>query len=285
MSLWKRYLHNLGIEDWIFGLSGLGAIVLSVLGFLQVWPFGIQPTLQVIVGAIGVLMLAIVAQTSRRREELREFQEALGVAEIEIMGSGREFGHDIFRSASQTKHFILNSFLNASTPLLTKGYGFSGSQAEVHRLIYRRVIQDEIEFRLVVVIFHKEMLEDTLFKLLLHEGHKFFIRYYESPPKVIPVLDMISFDDEKFYLGAYHTSASPGTTPRVSIREARFSEMLKSYWRIHWENAIPLNVGGVIDWNNLKEIGSKLGLSDEEFNTTIDKVKSEVQRIRHELSK
>lgn len=278
----RQYIRNIGIDGWVFGLSGLAAIILSVLNVLGIWPFNTQTTLQILVAAIGALMLAVVTQTTQRTREIEEIKDAIGIADIEAITDGKEFGHYLYRNALKAKRFVSNSLLNSSTPVLSLGYGFTGSQTEFHELLYRRVIKGEIVFRHVVIIYHEQMLKDVIFKLLLHEGYKFIIRHYEPPPTPAPVLNIVSFDDEIFYLGGFPSS---GTKRRISVKHIHFADMLQYYWQAHWDRAIPLNEGGIINWEELRRIGLRFGVNQEKFNELVLTVRNDVQNIKRKLPK
>lgn len=80
MNALKEYLRNLGIEGGIFGLAGLAAIGFGVLSILGTWPFNEKLSLQIMVGAVGTLLLALATQVSQRHasdERLKGIEEIL----------------------------------------------------------------------------------------------------------------------------------------------------------------------------------------------------------------
>ncbi|MBK8906187.1 MAG: hypothetical protein IPM53_33725 [Anaerolineaceae bacterium] len=281
----QRILNNIGWDGLLLGTAGISAIILSLLDFSTLIQLTPDPAIRIALSGIGLLLGAIVAQTASRRAEIQEIKNAIGVAESEVMLDNITYGQKLYLHALNTKRFISNTLLTASVPSSRGGYGFSGSQKDVHQAIYHRVIKGEIEFRHVVIIYHKQLLADTIFKLLLHDGFKFYIRHYEPPPKAIPVLNLVSFDDEEFFIGNFHTGSSAGYSKRLSIREPNLAEILKNYWQVHWSLAIPLNEGIIIDWTELRRIGTKLGMDDKEFDELVLQVKSEVQAAKRKFQR
>lgn len=282
MRTLKETIRNLGLDGWIFALTGVAAIIFGVLSFLGLLPFDEKQTLSIVIGALGLLMAAVVAQTARRHAEISELKNALGITEAELLGSN-EFGLHLASSVAKSKNYVLDTLLTSAIPRLTTSYGFSGSQAEFHRLLYERVIKGDITFRYVTVIFHRQRLQDIVFKLLLHEGSRFYIRHYEPPPTAIPIINLMSFDDEAFYLGGFYTKSEARETPVLFIREPHLTQILKNYWNSLWDAAIPLNEGGIINWTELKRIGEKVGMSKDEFEAMKKQMVDEAHSMRKQL--
>jgi len=210
--------------------------------------------------------------------------ESLGnVADTQFLNM-REFGQHLIPSVSKAKHFVLDTVLNRVAPEPSSPSYFSGgNQAEYRRLLYDRVSKGEIVFQRVEAIFHKQSLETVIFRLLLHEGFRYFIRHYEPPPKPIPVVHLMSFDDESFYLGGFHYKEAAGEEKVLYIREPRVAQLLNNYWTVLWDGATPLNERGIINWEELKRIGLRTGMTESEFEAMVSKVKNEVQREKRQL--
>ena len=281
----QRILSNIGWDGLLLGLAGIVAIILGLLDFSSVIHLTSDPAVRIVLSGIGLLLSVIVAQTASRRAEIQDLRNTIGMSESEIMLDNKTYGQELYFHALNAKRFISNTLLTTSTPSSTAGYGFSGSQADVHRVIYHRVVNGEIEFRHVVIIYHKQMLADTIFKLLLHEGFKFYIRHYEPPPTAIPVLNLVSFDDEGFFIGNFHIGTTAGYSKRLFIREPNLAAILGNYWQAHWDLAIPLNEGKIINWQALRKIGTRLGMDEKEFDELVSQVKNEVQSMRRKIKR
>jgi hypothetical protein len=278
MKALKHTFQNLGIDSWIFALTGLGAIVFSILSFFGKLPFTPEQTTAILVGAIGLLMTAVVTLGARRQTEISELKNALGIAEAQLLNSGREFGQHLASSVVKTKLFVLDSNMTSTIPRLA-----SGQQSEYKRILSEKVYKQEIAFRLVGIVFHKQDLENKVFKLLLHEGLRYYIRHYEPPSMPIPIINLMSFDDLSFYLGGFDIKGISAEEQVLYIREQHLNQMLKEYWTVLWDNAIPLNDGGIINWPELKRISLRLNMSEKEFDEMVSKVKEDVQREKRQL--
>jgi len=275
----KLTLRSLGLDGWVFGITSVAAIFFGVLSFLGVIPFDQRQVSSVMVGAIGLLMVAVMTQTARRHAEILELRATLGLSESQSLSSSREFGQHLVPSVLRTKLFVLDMLMTARrSPSF-----FSGSQAEYKRVLFKRTSKGEIGFRRVEVIYNVRNLEDVVRRLLLHEGYNYFIRHYEPPPKIIPILHMMSFDNEAFYLGGFYASDYPGEEQNLYIRDPKLAYLLKGYWNELWGGGTPLNEGGVIDWTELKRIGARAGVTESDFEAMVAKVRGELQREKHRL--
>jgi len=283
----KKYLDPLQIIG--FSLSFIVSVIFS-------WTMGDTPN-----GILLGLILGLVTQmfdlqvrilgSAEKLENLSTSStdkviRSLGGVDANLVIDGKEFGQHLVSTAATTKKFVFDTYLTSAIPRFnsSESYsGFYGSQGEYHRLLYEKIVKQEISFRYVCVIFHKQSLESKIYKLLLNEGSRYYIRHYEAPPTAIPVLNMMSFDDEKFYLGGFHTKGSPGESQVLYIREPHIAELLKDYWKTLWDGGIPLNEGGIIDWAELRRVGIKFGMTESEFDETVVKLKEEVQREKRKL--
>lgn len=48
-------------------------------------------------------------------------------------------------------------------------------------------------------------------------------------------------------------------------------QLFEAYWNNLWNSAIPLNDRGRINWDELKTIGHKVGMAEDEFNLVVSK--------------
>lgn len=285
MNKSKFSFRDFGIDDLIFFLTGIAAIVFSILSFFGKIPLDDKETSSIIIGAIGLLMAAAVAQRAKQRSEVVDLREAIGVSESTLIKSSREFGQHLVPNVLRVERYVLDTMLNRAYPSARAQTFFSGPQAEYRKLLFERVTKGEISFKRVEVIFHEQGLEEVIRRLLLHEGHNYFIRYYETPPVAIPLINMMSFDDDAFYLGGFHTKETPGEEYVLNIREPNLAVTLNDYWTTLWSGAVPLNEGRIIDWKEIKVIASKIGVSNDDFDTMVEKLKNEVARDIKQLRK
>lgn len=270
-----RQIKDIGLDILALGLTGLAAIIIGVSEFAGWIQLSNDQLLKMILVAIGLLMSAVVAQAMHRASEVKELRDAVGVAEIKILDSDRAFPESLASSISRAKKFVLDTAFNfeysSESPRVQSNYKM---------ILDRRLKRGEISFRRVDVIYNKERLDMVIRRLVRYEGLEYYIRYYKSPPKAIPLLNMMSFDDEHFYLGGYHSAESEAEEYATYLRHPLITQFLQSYWKVLWLSAIPLNEGRRINWNELKQIASSFGLNGQEYDAFIKRIKEEVERER-----
>lgn len=281
MSTIRRSFHNLGIDGWIIGLSGLSALIFALVSLFGVVPYDQETTMSILLGAVGLLMAAVVARTARRNAEIADLRSALGVADSQMLFGSREFRRHLVPSVLTAKHVVWDSHLTWAIPQVNYPQQFSGSYATYDRMLRKRVSKDELSYKYVTIVYHKQCLEDVLCRLLAHQGYRYYIRHYRPSSSIpIPIINVMSFDGQDFYLGGFHTRQTPGETEMLHIREQNLTELLKKYWNVLWEGAVPLNEGGIINWGELRSIALELGMTDKEFDSTV----LQVRDVLHEKS-
>jgi len=260
--------------DWgdiSLGIIGLVALALGVLDFTPLVHLTDDPALQMVLSGIGLLLGAIVFQSARRRAEVGELQEALGLMEIEILDSKKAFPEHLLQSVLRVQKFILYSNLNREViPGLDKG------DKDYHPILYGRLKKRELGLRRVDTASSQDQLENLIRQILRHKGEDVYFRYYSSPPKSIPTLNIMSFDDERFYIGGFNPAESPTEGQVLYIRQPKMTQHLHDYWNVLWLKATPLNEGRVINWDELRRIANRIGMTDTEFDEMVERVKQGV---------
>ena len=279
----QRLLKNLGWDGVLIGVSGLAAFLLGLLDFTSLISITNEPALRILLSGMGLLLGAVVVQTSRRSNEIREIRDAIGTSEINLLDNDQEFGNQLTQEVLSAHKFISNTLLTYAVPRLSTNHGFSGPQEEFHKILYKRVTKGELSFRHVVTIYHKQMLEDVIFKLLLHDGYRFYIRHYEPPPAAMPMLNILSRDDEAFIFGSYEIGVTPSESQRISIRDPKIKQFLKGYWNVLWEKSLPINDGGIINWGELKRVGLRFNIDENGFDKMVSEIKIKVNQIKRKL--
>jgi len=279
MSELKQLIRDFGFDNWVLSLTALAAILIGILDFVGWLNLSTDQLLQIAIVGIGLLMGSVIAQTSRPASEIRELREAIGITEVTILESKKSFPQHLVQSIFKTQRFILDTALNYETLP-----GPDDSQMQYKQILDKRVRRGDISFRRVEVIFNKERLEVVLRKLLTYEGAEYFIRYYDAPPKAIPLLNMMSFDDHHFYLGGFYPSESPTEELAVYIRHPEIAQFFRDYWNVLWLSGIPLNEGKRINWAELKRIASHLGMTESEYNSMVTELRDEIQRKKKQTS-
>lgn len=285
METVKRYYKDLDFDSLIFTLLSLAAILFGVVSFLGIVPVTGEQLSSILIGSVGILMASVVALTAKRKNEIKEIKEAVGISESKIIYSIREVEEHLASGARQANRFILDTSLNRVLPEPMPVAFFSGIEDGYRRAVYDRTRKGEVSFKRVEIIFHQQGLEWAIFRLLLHEGYDYQIRHYDPPSQPIPMLSFVSFDNATFYMGGFHLKGAPTEESALAIKESNFAKVLSDYWSIFWVNATPLNEGGTINWKELKKIGVRVGIYEEQFEDIVDRLKAEVAKERRKVSK
>lgn len=119
----------------------------------------------------------------------------------------------------------------------------------------------------------------------MFEGCEYYLRHYDAPLQAIPILHIMSFDDEHFYIGGFYASDSSTTEKAVYIRDLSMTKMLQDYWDELWKRSKPLNEGKIIDWNELKLIASRIGISEDEFDTSVRQLRADAEKRKKQLQR
>ena len=283
MKSFKSWILNLGVDGIIFGLSSIIAIVLGVLNFVGYVPMTIDELSAIIIGAIGALMLSVVALASRRSAEIDTLKRAIGISDSQIITTKRQLEEHSAILAQNTDRYILDTSLSRMYPDITPIPYFSGIEGPYRRIIFNRVRGGEIIFKRVEIIYHKQALEWVIFRLLLHNKGDYLIRHYEPSSSPIPILSFISFDDVTYLMGGSHLKGHPTVENYLRIREPNLSTLYQDYWFTLWNNATPLNENGVIDWYELRQIGQRLELSETDFDELVTKLEYNARTERTQL--
>lgn len=283
MKIFNRDSKDLELEDIIFWLISIVAVAFGFLSFFGIAPFTQDQLSSIVIGALGFLMASVVALKTRRKSEIREIRESLGISESKIIESTRELEDHFASSARQAKMFILDTSLNRVNPEKAPKDFFAGIEDGYRRIVYNRTKKMEIRFKRIEIIFHRQNLEWTIFRLLLHEGHNYEIKHYNPPASPIPLLSFISLDGTTFYLGGFHLKGTPTEEKALLIKEPNLSKTLIDYWDAFWSDARSLNSGGIINWEELRQIGMRVGVDKEEFDDMLEKLKLDVARERQKI--
>lgn len=229
---------------------------------------------------LGLLSFGTLA-TRKTLEGLNNSLQKLGGTGIEVLEMKTEFPQQIAQRTRVARKFILDTNLNEEVPHSP----LASPQEEYRRIRDERVMKGEIVFRRVEVIYHRKHFESVLQGLLMFEGCEFYLRHYDPPAQVIPVLHLMSFDGEHFYLGGFYPSGASIEEKAVYIRNDEVNAWLREYWQLLWQRAKPLNDGRIINWEELKRIGERFGIVGEEFDGLVSKIKSEVESSKRQMQR
>lgn len=270
MNIVKEFITDIktgeNIDVYLTVLTCTVIVVLDLIGIVQ--PSIVTAAILLTLGLLSFSALA----TRKTLSEFRDSIQRLGAASIEILDMKVGFPQQIAQRARAAKKFILDTNLNQEIRRSSTIH----PQAEYRLIRDERVRKGEVAFKRVEVIFHRDHLESVIRQLLRFEGCEFYLRHYDAPPQAIPVLHIMSFDDEYLYLGGFYPSDPSTEEKAIYVRSKEMSELIREYWQVLWLRAKPLNEGRVINWDELRRIARRLGLTDDEFDGMVKRIRSEV---------
>lgn len=276
MSKIKQFFGKLGFDGWTNAIIGIVAIAFGLLDFIPQLKLDQNTILRLILIVSGLLLTGYASQSARRSSEIDDIKKAINLTETRLVYSGKEGTNALREYVTHTKKFILDTTLTAERANIRHPLDAPDSY---HNALYQRVRNKEISYRRVEIISTKERLEYAIMRLIIHDGTDYLLRYFGSQSKPIPVLNVMSFDNESILLGGFYTSDAPAETVfMVSIKSSDVSKVIANYWETLWHAAKPLNEGGRIDWQELKFLATQIGVSELEFTEMIDKWKNESRK-------
>ena len=267
MKHFINLIRSFDIDDWLFFLLSIFAIIFSVISFFGYLPFDEKQTSSVIVGAIGVVMMAMVAQAGKRHVDIQKLQEIMGVTKVEKIINGKDFESHVRNKIIYAKRFVLDTTLNSLGAPKNKN-----NPMHYYNILDERIRKNEISYRKIECIYSKPRLEGVIKRLLEYEGMNYFIRHYDAPPTPIPVLNLLSIDNEIFYLGGYFLGDAPAEVEEfISISGSEINSFLESYWNNLWELGKPLNENKQINWDEITKIAKRVGMTKKELKALVKK--------------
>jgi hypothetical protein len=266
----KRILSNLDWGEFGLALTGLIGTMLGILDFTPLVTLTDDAALRMILCGTGLLMTSVAAQSARRKAENSELRQALGQAEVMSLNLRTEFPDHIGQNARKARKFILDTNLSNMLPRV----GTGSQQDQYHQIRNDKLMNAQISFLQVVTIFHRETLEAIIKRLIIYKDKEFYIRHYDPPPKAIPIIHIMSFDNEHFYIGGFHPIESLGEETGIYIRHPVVNKLLADYWNVLWSNAIPLKEGKKIYLDRLWNIAKRLEVPRTEFDEMVKPLKT-----------
>jgi hypothetical protein len=268
-------VRELDVEKWILRLAAVAAVAIGVIDFTSLIELPANHLLRIVLIAIGLTMAAVSTQTSKRFAEMNELRHIFGAASIELIENQKDFEDHSKQSAARAQRFILHTRLGTNSAKLVHPLDDFESHSKV---IYERVSRGEIRYQRIETFANKDRFELAVFRLLVYEGLDYRVRYFSTVDPSIPVLNLMSIDNEAFYLGGFYISDAPSdTSSAVLIKSSQMQRLFKSYWDNLWLSARPLNENGRIDWGELGTIANRIGMTDGEFCVLRERLQKEAR--------
>ncbi len=274
MNDFKHTIQNISYDNFVLGIIGLTSIVISVLSFIGWINLSTNQLLQMILVGIGLLLSAKISQSFRNANEMKKLCNSLGVSDISILDSKMAFPQSLEQKVFKANRFVLDTSMSYEKVIVG-----DDPQRAYKKILDKRLRQKKLSFKCVEIIYNRKRFERVLLNLLIYEDLEYFIRIYDAPPDAIPILHIMSFDNEHFYIGGFFPAESPTDEFVLYVKnQNEIKDLLCEYWNELWQRAKPLNENNEINWKELKRIASNCGMDEAEYEKTVSRCKQQVKK-------
>lgn len=258
-----------GVGFVVSALTGLGMAVYSIAGGGAINP-------SVLVGILSVLALEIVVQRIRVSDSRDEIIKSLKGVRLQSFSSGKDFADIKYKLLLDTEQYIYDTELclpiQYARPPIAPPSKESKFREELHEIIKK----GELTYKFVQVIYDKPHFESLLKRLFAFGSYHYYLGYFVGAPEVIPVFNLMIFDDKHYLLGGYYGPSARGEDRNLYIQNEEIGVTLRQYFNHLWGKARLFNESRVINWDEIRYCGLKLGYSIDELNSLVKKISEEV---------
>lgn len=263
------------VEQATIIIVAVMATLLSIVDTFELYiPFPILTWVSGKSSTFIVVLLAVIAiyLVLERRSKLdkvidlmRTIEAKMGGVGIEFLDMKSSFPRQLVKRVQAVQNFILDTDFNHE--IIRKSVRHP--QDDYRKIRNKKVLKENLAFRRVEVIFHREHFEDLVERLVKFEGCDYLVRHYDAPPQAVPTLHIMSFDNEHFYIGGFYPSDPSSSENVLYIHGEEVGNLLKEYWNVLWSKAKPLNEGKRINIKELERIGSRFDMDSSEVQDLI----------------
>lgn len=191
---------------------------------------------------------------------------------ITTLLTGKDFAEAKYKHIVSAEKHVYDMELCLSVPLSNAPQSESSSR----KLLNQRVMNDELTYKFVQVIYDRTHFESMIRRLLRFHKHHYYIGYFIGAPDVIPVLNVMIFDEQHFFIGGYYGPSVRGEDSNLYTNDEAIGQTLRQYFNYLWGSARLLNEKRTINWDEVRHCGLKMGYSLEELNITISQIANEL---------
>ena len=271
MKQFRRFLTRIGIDGAIVAILGIVAIAAAIYDLIG----GNQVNPSVLVAVLALLLLEVVLQRRRIENSKDDIINSLKGLRIEVYSNGKDFEDAKYRQLLMTEKSLYD--MELCPPKLPAPDPQIPRTERAHRkLLNERVTKGEITFKYVQVIYDRPQFESVLRKLFQFYKYKYYIGYFVGAPEVVPVLNLMIYDDVHFFIGGYYGPTVRGDDRNIYIQHDLIGQTLQQYFDYLWSKARLLNENQAIKWDEVRHCGLALGYTVDELNTIIAQIAHEV---------
>ena len=242
MKKLKQILQNLGPDDWVFGLTGILAAVISILDLVGWLQISTDTLIQLAVTGIGLLMAALVLHAGRQNTSLTrlagEIDKSLkGRLEIiKFAKSELAFEHMARVMYSATSHVDHASLYTVPR--------WPHTMSDFEKAYEHIILSNQIKVRYLADL-SDEVRQKRVRKYLSNpEVNRYFVSSIASKDLYIPVINFMIIDGEEVIF------AIPGFGEQdalMSIKSKEIVEAFEQYFNLLWSKAHPTDRADFIE--------------------------------------
>ena len=169
-------------------------------------------------------------------------------AELKI-GYQLEIDYQIqtFPDEKQTYKFLRNRIQGAKDNVKDASLGLGSERVPDYRQKYyetrtKVIKENDIYYRYLCVVGTRSRLERICSELEEFSRNQFFVGFFETIKKPIPMLSFIIIDDKEVLIGAHRRLHAPSErNPDVLVKHPSAVQLFSDYFELLWSQAVKLN--------------------------------------------
>lgn len=229
----KNIIQNLGLDEWIFGITGLAAIAIGVLDFLDWIVLTADQLLQMLLVALGLLMTATIVQAKQQDLGLGGIENSLSKfvgGQFDIKRFTRvEFGVEYMASRMRDANaYIEQASLSPPIPR------WHSVMNDFDRVVSEVALCNKVKIRYIANFSDKKRMERVRMILANPEINTYFVASFAPDDIPIHMMNFMIVDGEEIIFGV------PGFGERdaiIGIKNKEFVSAFESYFNLLWASA------------------------------------------------
>ena len=265
----REFIQRVGWDGITIGILGFVAIGMTIYDFIG----GNQLSPSLLVGILGLFLVEIILQRNRFEKAKEETIHSLKGVKIQRFVDDNEFANAKYRTLLTTNSFVYDTEL--CKPKLSSTENID-SESPFRKSLHDKIKNGKLTYKYLEVIYSRAQFENVLEKVFEFHKYSYYIGYFVGAPDVIPVLNIMIFDDKHFFIGGYYGSSARGESKPLHIQQEEIGQMLRQYFDYLWSRAKLLNERQTINWDEVYHCALGLGYSNDELNQTVATIAEKV---------
>ena len=109
---------------------------------------------------------------------------------------------------------------------------------------YQKLIEGLTHRRVEIFFTPNQLVRSLTFQIAysLNQNLKFQIKFYQQPPRSIPTINLVSYDDQAFIIGSFHDKRELSNDCLYLQNKEPVRSFLQTYWDVLWHNDAAINL-------------------------------------------